>query len=467
MPIDVMPEPSPQQQSQPPSQPQPPAPRPQQAPVAVAAVPIAIASPMCEDAFMPVVDPSRIQTSPTTSSPSSRPFTAAPLPQQQQRQPSPSRSWDAPESEPLDLGEGAADPTLSPMRTPQPQQQHQPSAVTPQTPQPQPQSQPQPEGKGAGIPNEVQHRAWLLEELRNLSAMGVTIPIEVTWDTPMAELERLYEYAEDALNDKMGTDLMFFGYVRLIKAVEVANAKLDPVGRITGNKTCLDGAADRIMQDARLRDSLRTPLKMIYRKHFKTSVVTEASPFMQLGLVTWDLLQQVNAENTRKERNRRKRQQQRQRQQQKGSLNDEDVEDEEEDDCESDRSDAACDEFMPGDDDFDPTNAPDSAAATPRSASKKAPPPPQAAVAAKRAPPPPTTPKPRAATFVPKTKPSSTSPVSAKPPTCDTGEDGSCPIVPMTVIGSGGGSDDKEDEFDITIPMSPAFMGSPAKRASK
>lgn len=454
----------------------------------VDATPITFASPTCDDAFMPVAEPISIGT---TSS----------LPQTQ------SQSWGTAEPEPFDLGGyAAAEPISYPspsrqqqqavMATPIPIPQTLPPQAAPQTPPPpapqtpQTPSPPQQPGSSSssdrgGIPNDVQHRAWLLEELRNLQAMGVTIPIEATWDTPMAELERLHEYAEDALNDKVGTDLMFFGYVRLIKAVEVANSKLDPVGRITGNKTCLDGASDRIMQDARLRDSLRTPLKMIYRKHFKTSVVTEASPFMQLGLVTWDLLQQVNAENAIKARRQRKRQQQRQQQQQQSqqprqqqqqqqqrceSMLDEDDDDDVGDaGCDTDQSDAAeCADYMPGDDDFDPTNAPDTTA---RPVSKKPLP-----AAPSRQPPSPTaaaavaTPRPSTVTFAAKPKPASGSPISAKPSTCDLGEGGSCPIVPMTVVSPGGGRSPlvtTDEEFDITIPMSPAILGSPMKRANK
>ena len=147
--------------------------------------------------------------------------------------------------------------------------------------------------------DEDKAKIRLLEESASLMSDGFMPIQQPTYSMNITILKKIVEQQEEQAAEAFGISLIGFGWIEIIRLLEIVNKRFDPAAKIMGpgKGLKLDGATSTVAENIR---RYRGPFRHIWKK-LQTKKLEEYSPFITMGLVTFDILKNVHMHNVRAE----------------------------------------------------------------------------------------------------------------------------------------------------------------------
>ena len=150
--------------------------------------------------------------------------------------------------------------------------------------------------------DEDKAKMRLLEESATMMADGFIPVQQPTYTMSVETLKKIVEQQEGQAAEAFGIGLIGFGWIEVIRMLEILNGKFDPASKVfgPGKGAKLDGASDAVAKNIK---RYRGPFRYLWKK-MQNKKLEEYSPLITMGLVTFDILKKVHIENARKEMRR-------------------------------------------------------------------------------------------------------------------------------------------------------------------
>lgn len=144
----------------------------------------------------------------------------------------------------------------------------------------------------------------IFEDIKLYIDAGIMPPVPPTWDMKLSVLRRIRRLMERTFNETLSVGGMGSSLVEGMRLVENVNEKFDPFAKMFGQGMKLKGLASTVENNL---PKYNVVLTILHRRYFRRAFnqrdgkPTRSSPFMQLALITWDLMKNVHKENLKKE----------------------------------------------------------------------------------------------------------------------------------------------------------------------
>ena len=144
--------------------------------------------------------------------------------------------------------------------------------------------------------NEYLRKCQLFDEINTYARSGIAPPIAPSLDMPCSQLEALRDFQARQSEDNFGVGLMGTGFVMICKFLETMNERFDPLKYVWKTGLKLTGKYRLSREVEENLDKYRVPFQHLYRKFFP-KVGGEAMPWVQILLVTVNLVVAVHMKN--------------------------------------------------------------------------------------------------------------------------------------------------------------------------
>jgi hypothetical protein len=155
------------------------------------------------------------------------------------------------------------------------------------------------EGEEEAVPltpqEEYIEKMRLMDEIKDFAKMGAMPPQPPNFNMPIDLLSKIRDYQASIIDETVGIGFIGMGWVGIIGLIESFNTRFDPFAKAFGTGLKLRGAKGEVEKNIHLYEST---FKHIYRKLPKNK---EAGPWVQLAVVTVQILASVHKKNAEQE----------------------------------------------------------------------------------------------------------------------------------------------------------------------